>query len=719
MTIREPSVLSSVDSYLTSRSNNPDANDNQCCDDDDDDTSSDDSEGCSSSSCYSKSSSSDFYDDDGESLSSSSSSLSPSMDNEISKERIERTHDNDNSVNDSPDHRCDGNLLNDGNNASTFRRRRRINRAFDDSSPSPGKGITSSHSRTDSTSRRRLHKHTRSSSYRRRSTMHSLASTPKSTKILLFSILFWIIVQLHIILSNNTNHPLFEDIRSQLFHIEYLLKTRGLSGREKKAWVVAHRDRSDNGELYGGYNRYEHYNTPQRMERLRQEAKMALGSSAATEDDGAIDDEYTPHQQSGKPNVKRQRRKKKGSRENDGSTRTERLREGCQPLEWHSYHFPNCNEIHEIDLRYVVRKRRYGVDRERHEPQDEITNNENDGLPWGFVGNGLWRDVFSCDPHSEISSSSSDAPPSPPAVLKIMKSEHPYDQRNFQRHRRDALVMELLASSHHLVPIYGYCANTVLTRSISHSLDDVIYAREKERVKTWSPHGGYKTKPKIESWMGKDADGELLATRETELGRVRLALGVFRGLMDLHEGVGYKNAKGKEVEWLPIIHADLQAKQYLVDSATGMIYLNDFNRCRFVTKKDSNATDNHLESCPVHIPTSPGSSRSPEEYDSAPLSEKLDVYSAGNILYGIITGERPWDNERGKHIKASIQRGDRPEVDEAIHNRIGSVDWELTKLLDRVYEGDPEKRASAKEVVIELENLLEKLLENRMEDEFK
>jgi hypothetical protein len=27
------------------------------------------------------------------------------------------------------------------------------------------------------------------------------------------------------------------------------------------------------------------------------------------------------------------------------------LREGCAPLEWHEYHFPNCNEVSEcIDV---------------------------------------------------------------------------------------------------------------------------------------------------------------------------------------------------------------------------------------------------------------------------------------------------------------------------------------------------------------------------------
>ena len=97
-----------------------------------------------------------------------------------------------------------------------------------------------------------------------------------------------------------------------------------------------------------------------------------------------------------------------------------------------------------------------------------------------------------------------------------------------------------------------------------------------------------------------------------------------------------------------------------------------------------------------------------------PLTEKLDVYSAGNILYGIITGNRPWNGERGKHTKAAIQKGERPEVDDDIRNAEGTVDAELTKLLDRAYEGDPEKRASAKELVRELELLLEAALSGNM-----
>lgn len=170
------------------------------------------------------------------------------------------------------------------------------------------------------------------------------------------------------------------------------------------------------------------------------------------------------------------------------------------------------------------------------------------------------------------------------------------------------------------------------------------------------------------------------------MGRVRLALGVFLGLMDLHEGGGTSNK-----EWLPMmVHADLQSKQYLVDAQTGQIYSMISTDVVSLPKKTVLPTPPQAQSCPLFIPTAPGAERSTEEYDDAPLSEKLDVHSAGTILYGIITGNRPWDNERENHSKAAIQKGKCPQImDDVIRNTEGAVDAELVRLLDRVYEGDP------------------------------
>ena len=60
-------------------------------------------------------------------------------------------------------------------------------------------------------------------------------------------------------------------------------------------------------------------------------------------------------------------------------------------------------------------------------------------------------------------------------------------------------------------------------------------------------------------------------------------------------------------------------------------------------------------------------------------------------------------------------------MNDTIRYATGTVDAELTRLLDRVYEHDPLKRASAKEIVNELEQLLEReherqLLQSYVED---
>ena len=71
------------------------------------------------------------------------------------------------------------------------------------------------------------------------------------------------------------------------------------------------------------------------------------------------------------------------------------------------------------------------------------------------------------------------------------------------------------------------------------------------------------------------------------------------------------------------------------------------------------------------------------------------------------------EHERGKHVKSDIQKGKRPRVDDTIRNAVGTVDAELTRLLDRAYEHDPNKRASAREIVDDLEKLLDRELKKK------
>lgn len=80
---------------------------------------------------------------------------------------------------------------------------------------------------------------------------------------------------------------------------------------------------------------------------------------------------------------------------------------------------------------------------------------------------------------------------------------------------------------------------------------------------------------------------------------IEMALDAARGLQALHEAPGG-----------PIVHADLQPRQLLLDE-NGVVKVNDLNRCRFMGR---DAEGNY---CPFRISKGNGVWRSPEEYQGA------------------------------------------------------------------------------------------------------
>ena len=312
----------------------------------------------------------------------------------------------------------------------------------------------------------------------------------------------------------------------------------------------------------------------------------------------------------------------------------------CRRPEWHHKSFPTCNEVHGVDLRRMILR---GM---TERPKTV-----------GYLDSGLWRSVFAV--------AALDA--KEVVVLKMMKSKHDVDARNIDRHRRDALVMERLSGSPNVADIYSYCGNSVLTEFASRTVDDVIYPQR---------DGTYLS--------------DEVATSQTPQGRAKLAMGVMNGLAALHE-----------IDGGPIVHADIQAKQFLV-SSTGEVKVNDFNRCRIMAFHKKTGMP-----CKFVIPTSPGKSRSPEEYKEDYLDEKLDVYSGANVLYGILTGKKAWYQLSTSETKKYVKSGAIPIIPDTLRQP-NTLDGVLTNLTELAYEVDPSKRISARQLVIELERALDR-----------
>lgn len=254
----------------------------------------------------------------------------------------------------------------------------------------------------------------------------------------------------------------------------------------------------------------------------------------------------------------------------------------------------------------------------------------------GLLADGLWRDVW------VVPAGNEDV-----VVVKTMKPVHDVDHRNLDRHRRDALTMERLTESPFVVNAFGFCGNTVVTEFLPNSLADVL---EKGPI-------------------------------TDVMRRRRLAREIFLGLQALHTIPGG-----------PIVHADLDARQLLV-APNGQLKLNDFNRCRFMAQRKDG------EPCRFRIPSAPGKARSPEEYADEELDEKIDVFSAGNILYTLLTGDKKWSDYSTAEIKDFVRRGVVPVIELAI-------DPGLVDVAYAAFEKDPLKRPSAMDLARRIELLL-------------
>jgi len=167
--------------------------------------------------------------------------------------------------------------------------------------------------------------------------------------------------------------------------------------------------------------------------------------------------------------------------------------------------------------------------------------------------------------------------------------------------------------------------------------------------------------------------------------RVVVAYQAVSGIADLHNF-----AK----EGVPsIAHTDITAQQFVYVEEARLYKLNDFNRARFlpVNKKTS-------EICTYEVGNNPGSFRSPEEYEYVPQTEKVDVYSFGNVLYSVLTGGYPFEKEKSKKAQKRIQAGERPKIPISIRDSTDPFDQTMLKAIEMCWIQDPKKRASARQI---------------------
>lgn len=309
----------------------------------------------------------------------------------------------------------------------------------------------------------------------------------------------------------------------------------------------------------------------------------------------------------------------------------------CVPMsDWQTTFHPSCNEMHDLSMPDL---------------------GEEDGFDFQLFGTkGFWRNAWKVESeeHETI-------------VLKTLKYVHNFEDAHYEHDRVDAIAMERLTSSKHVINVFGFCGHSVMTE----------YA-DGTRV-------------------GELAD----KSKKKPLARLRIARDIASGLADVHGIDGDGDAS--------FVHLDINPAN--VVSVGGTLKLNDFN---IGIIRQRNITTNEPCGFPAQYPNPQW--RSPEEArDEQHLTEKVDVFSMGHIFFRLICGHEPWNKlEPGgrpakEEVNEKVKKGILPFIPDSVQD---TNDPEVIAIRDAMlacYTFNPSERPKAREIAKRLDKTLQKL----------
>lgn len=201
---------------------------------------------------------------------------------------------------------------------------------------------------------------------------------------------------------------------------------------------------------------------------------------------------------------------------------------------WQLTSFPTCNEIHATDLNNLHARRR----------KDEQVR---------LINYGYYRDVWMI--REDFSQER--------RVLKTLRYSHDYVPRNYDRHRRDAVAMERLTKSRHILDIYGFCGNSGLFEYASGG--DVAHLL----------------------WPSRGSERQNI----TQQLKLNVATQAATAIAEMHN----IDQEGRA----SMAHTDISPGQFV--EVNGLYRLNDFNRVRFL-----NWSRQKNKPCGYYVGSNPG-----------------------------------------------------------------------------------------------------------------
>ncbi|KAL7438854.1 hypothetical protein ACHAXM_006439 [Skeletonema potamos] len=342
---------------------------------------------------------------------------------------------------------------------------------------------------------------------------------------------------------------------------------------------------------------------------------------------------------------------------------------------WQATSYPNCNSIHEIDM--VLSS--VGMIK-----QEDIT----------FLGQGWFRAAWRMDVDGleEYDDDEEDYYQKESVVLKTLRYEREFLEEYYELHRRDALAMERLTASPYVLDVYGYCGQSAINELANFGIEGMSSLEKVAR-----------------GFRGLDIE-------PVSKIKLQLAAMVAQGVSHLHsiDHPDFVRASSNAT----LVHYDLNPRNIAIVKR-GKPKLNDFNVAEFLMWNPKTNTK-----CGFEGRFKEPWWRAPEEMqvqmveysNPPPLTEKVDVYSLGNILYELLTTHSPWGKmmkERQDEVRPKVARGELPKLPPP-YDTLTLKDPALKALKDAMYKClrlNPEDRPSAGEIAEELAEALGNLPE--------
>ncbi|KAF1377071.1 hypothetical protein PFLUV_G00218080 [Perca fluviatilis] len=150
----------------------------------------------------------------------------------------------------------------------------------------------------------------------------------------------------------------------------------------------------------------------------------------------------------------------------------------------------------------------------------------------------------------------------------------------------------------------------------------------------------------------------------------------------------------------PILHLDLKPQNVLLDDSLNA-KLTDFglSQISYSVSQVSQKDDKDGGGTVNYMP--------PEVFGLTYKPKRAsDIYSYGILLWSIVTGKQPYGNKNADLVMLRIPEGDRPLLDDIKGHALGLT--ELTRLMQRCWDNEPERRPQALECTTETEQLYKK-----------